>query len=157
MHFERVFKYHEYCASFMTFMNLSSINTVWLKKFTMRISLSSLHFAMFAWYQTINVALATCRWCELLGYTNSLFQCAAFEASYNQPATSFPGSLFSASLGIYLIAVCLSDPPQTFGNSLRVVFTKIEIFSATAKGCLLGFGRLGQNLTGLGGLTTSKV
>ena len=63
-------------------MNLSSINTVWLKKFTMRISLSSLHFAMFARYQTINpLALATCRSCELLGYTNSLFQCAAFEAS----------------------------------------------------------------------------
>ena len=141
MCFERIFKYHEYCTSVM---NLSSINTVWLKKFTMRISLSSLHFAMFAWYQTINLALATCRSCELLGSTNSLFQCAAFEASYNQPATSFPGSLFSASLGM-----CLSDPPQTFGNPLRVVLTKIYFsVSATAKGCLLEFGRLGQNLTG---------
>ena len=43
---------------------------------------------------------------------------------------------------------CLFDPQRTFGNPLRAVFSKIEIFSGTAKfstlyagvlGCLLGF------------------
>ena len=43
---------------------------------------------------------------------------------------------------------CLFDPQRTFGNPLRAVFSKIEIFSGTAKfsslyaggpRCLLGF------------------
>ena len=56
-------------------------------------------------------------------------KCIFFEIVFNL----FYVRISAISKRVYWIAVCLFNPQQTFSNPLRALFSKIEIFSATAK------------------------